>query len=298
MPRPLALLGLATFLVADAVLVWAVVVKSGDDTAPPVDDVVPRTHATASVSPKPVAITASPKAPTVKPAETVLLSISRDETIAMATRQSCDAKQAVNVRVSTDLGKKFVDRQTPVTQILDLKADSRDDLTIVGTDVDCVVGSWASTDQGATWAKLPAIAGWYVDPSRLDKVVSPKRTGKPGCDVISISATSDTFARVTCSNGTILGTGNAGKAWQDLGHLADVRAAVFPAPGNGMALASYQGCAAHGFTTRDGGRTWSKAGCIAGAKAQAIAYSGSTLVAIVDGGVFVSANKGETWTQP
>jgi len=299
----LAIVGLAVFVAVDVVLVGAMALKAGSDSVGRGDENMPtsssRTSAktTAPTTPKPSAEVTEIKAPAVKPAKTRLLSIARDETVMKATRGSCEDKGPAAIRISSDLGKKFVARHSPVVQVLALDAESADKLTVTGADLNCTVGTYVSTDEGRTWTQSFDVEEWHFDPSGVKKVTSPSHTSKPGCDVVSISATDDSLARVACTNGKILGTGTGGKSWDKVGHLDDLRAAVFPAPGNGMALASFQGCAAQGFTTRDGGRTWSEAGCIAGSKAQAIAYNGTTLIAVVNDEIYVSTNKGSTWSQ-
>lgn len=298
MARPLAIVGLAAFVAVDVLLVGAMVLNARSDTVDVGDEPSSNRTPAKTTAPTPKATATPDKAPAIKPAETMLLSIARDETVVFAIRGSCKDTAPAAVRISTDLGKKFVERQSPVVQVLALDVESHDEVVLTGADINCTVGTFRSVDQGRTWIRSLTVEGWHIDGSGVREVTSPSRTNKPGCDVVSISATDDSLARVACTNGKILGTGNGGKSWSKLGRLDDLRAAIFPAPGNGMALASFQGCAAQGFTTRDGGRTWSEAGCIAGEKAQAIAYNGTTLIAAVSNEIYVSTNKGSTWAQP
>ncbi len=299
MSRWLTVTGLVVFVAVDVALVGAVVAKASSDANHPRQAVGPTSKVSSAplktATPSP---SATPAAPAVRPAAAVLLSVARDGTVLTATRHSCKESGPVSVDVSTNLGKSYVERQAPVVQVLSLDALSSKDLRLVGTDSGCTISQFSSTDLGASWTRSLSVDTWFIGPDGDEEVVTPSRTAKPGCDVVSVWPTDASLARVACADGRIRGTGNGGKSWQNLGGLDGLRAAVFPAPGNGMALASFQGCAAQAFTTRDGGRTWSRANCISGTKAQAIAYNGSTLVALVSDQTYISTNRGASWRQP
>ncbi|AWB90823.1 hypothetical protein C3E78_00445 [Aeromicrobium chenweiae] len=284
-------------MIVDAVLVVGAV-RHVNQTPPPVDIPVVRAGETPETPPSP---SSTPEQPDFdfQPARAAAVSVANDDTLLYALRGACkgDNDNAGKVTVSTNGGASTVTVQTGLEEILAVSAVSRTELRIVGADDACDVQRLRSSDGGDTWETDPEDDLWYPDPTSTATVVSPEGRTKPGCTVTSLSQVGDTFARVSCADGVIRGTGD-GKKWLKLGRLDNVRVASFTNFNAGVALAVYQGCAANAFTTRDSGRTWAPGGCISGEPAQAIAASDSGLVAIVDAQLYVSDDAGRKWRQP
>jgi photosystem II stability/assembly factor-like uncharacterized protein len=285
---------LVAFVIADVALVVGVF-RHVDKTPPAAD--MPVAQA--------VIPSASPSAGTGKqqeyrftPAKASSISMSNDQTLLYATRGQCDGDASAKLVLSTNGGASTSTPDTGLKEIVAVSAVSRSELHVVGADGNCDLQRIVSTDGGDSWTPDTTTDVWYPDLADPKKVVSPDGTGKPGCTVTSLSQIGDDFARVSCADGTIRGTGNGGDKWLKLGRLDNVRVASFTTFSTGHALAAYQGCAAREFTTRDGGRTWAAGGCISGEPAQAIGANNATLVAIVADQLYASDNGGKSWDQP
>ncbi len=286
------LLLLAGFLAVDAVL--AVVVLRHVQQDPPESDL------------RGPAATAAPSA-TVRPdgqekfdfnrPSSFSLSVSDDGAVMRALRGRCDGAKAAELVISTDDGRTTSTAETGLQEIVAVSATSKSELRLVGATGDCTVRKLRSVDGGTTWQADPASTLWFPDLAEESMVVSPAGRSDVGCTVTSLSEIDRTFARATCSDGTVRGTGNSGRKWVDLGRLDNVRVASFVSFNTGHALAVFRGCAAQEMTTRDGGRTWKPGGCITGERAQAIAASDSGLMAVVDDELYRSDDAGSSWSQ-
>lgn len=236
------------------------------------------------------------------PASSYLLSLTDDGSLLSARRGQCDGRTQAEVQFSDDGGASLRDVETGLTEVVAVRADSASDLTVVGSQDDCVLRQRTSTDGGSTWQDQYTftgtfdVSGWRLDLDEETVVVSDERSSEPGCSVTSLSEVSDVLARVSCDDGTIIGTGDGGDSWVKLGRLDNVRVASYASPSKAYALAKYQGCAANAFVTRDGGRTWTPGGCISGDPAQALTQSSDRLVARVDGDLYVSRDEGASWS--
>ena len=283
----------AAVVIVDVVLV--VGLMNHVNRTPPRSPDLPRASATQpAASAKPVGQAAY----TFKPARASSISMSNDGTLMYASRGTCDGDAAAKLVVSTNGGASTSTSGTGLQEILAVSAASRSELRVVGADNTCAIKKLISSDGGDSWTADPDNDLWYPDLDDPRRVVSPDGTSKPGCAVTSLSQIGDAFARVSCADGSIRGTGNGGDKWLKLGRLDNVRVAAFSSFNTGYALAVYQGCAAQEFTTRDGGRTWARGGCIGGEPAQAIEASDTGLVAVVDSQLYASDNGGKTWAQP
>lgn len=235
---------------------------------------------------------------TFKAPTSAMMALANDQTLLYAVRGKCGTDQAPKLTISTDGGSSTSTLASGLKEILAVDVVTRSDLHIVGTDTSCVVQKLASTDGGDTWTPDTTNNLWYPAAKDPTTVVSPKGSSKPGCTVTSLSQIGKDFARVSCADGSIRGTGNGGDKWFKLGRLDNVRVANFATFNAGYALAVFQGCAAKEFTTRDGGRTWAPGGCITGEPAQAIASNDTGLVAVVNNSFYASDNSGIKWTAP
>jgi hypothetical protein len=225
------------------------------------------------------------------------LSIAADGTVLRALRGRCDGGKAGELVVSTDRGRSLTVSETGLREIVAVSAESKSELHIVGATASCALRKLASADAGTSWQPEPASPLWHVALDDSSEVVSPNGRTDAGCTVTSLAQIDASFARVTCSDGRIRGTGNGGRRWLDLGRLDNVRVASFSSFNTGHALAVYQGCAAQEMTTRDGGRTWRPGGCISGERAQAVGAQDGALMAVVDGKLYVSEDAGASWKE-
>lgn len=285
---------LVAFVLVDAVLVVGVLRHV--NKTPPAADLPAAAAVKPSASPSPG--TSKQQDYRFEPASASSISMANDQTLMYAHRGRCDGGASAELVLSTDGGASTTTPDTGLKEIVAVSAVSRSELHVVGADSNCDLQRLVSTDGGDSWAPDTSTDVWYPDLDDPKKVVSPEGTSKPGCIVTSLSQIGDDFARASCADGTIRGTGNGGDKWLTLGRLDNVRVASFTTFNAGYALAVYQGCAAQEFTTRDGGRTWAPGGCITGEPAQAIGANDTGLVAIVDSQLYVSDNGGKSWAQP
>jgi len=289
-------LALAAFLIADLALVVAVYRHVNADPA----SVALPSPASADADPKPTEEPAKDEenqdAFEFNPVQSHVLSLANDGGLLAARRGQCDGKTTAEVQASDDYGKSLRKVDTGLTEVVAVQADSSSDMTVVGADESCQLRQRTTTDGGSTWLDEFTITLWHPD-LKDDKVVgSGAGTSKPGCTVTSTNQVSDTLARVSCDDGVIIGTGDGGSSWVDLGRLDNVRVTTYASPSKAYALAKYQGCAANAFVTRDGGRSWTPGGCISGDPAQALAQSSDRLMAQVDGKLYVSRDEGASWS--
>jgi hypothetical protein len=291
---------LAAFVVVDVVLVVGAV-RHVNGT--PARSDLPAAGASASPTPSPSAATSAGGSQQLpydfSAAEAVAMSAANDGTIVYGSRGRCTGP-ATTVQVSTDGGADFAPSQTGLTTTLAVRAKDAASIAVVGTTSDCEVRQVVSSDGGKTWTRVDDVDLWHPDPDDTSTVVTPSRRSDPaeGCVVTSVSQVTDRSGRVSCSDGSLFGSGDDGTTWVPLGRLDNVRVSTFLTPSAGYALARYNGCAANAFSTTDGGVTWTPGGCISGEPARAIAATSSTLFAVVDEGVYSSTNNGLAWTQP
>lgn len=232
------------------------------------------------------------------PPRLVSLHLGRDDTVVRTVRGSCFTAAAPSVEVSEDQGAEFTTLDVPVAAVLGVSVADRQSVTIVGADDDCAAVQYATQDGGQTWTQNFTVDQWHLAARGTEGVVSTQTESAPGCEVLGLHPLDTTTARVTCSDGTILGTGDGGESWAELGELGGLRRGSFYAPGNAVALAAYEGCGAQSFTTRDAGRTWSEGVCLGEGGAEALGASPTLVVAQVGGELFVSSDRGATWSQP
>jgi photosystem II stability/assembly factor-like uncharacterized protein len=292
--KALARGAIAAFVVADIALV--VGMFQHVQQTPPSDGLP--AAATVTPSSEPSVDAGRQQEFTFQPAKASSISLSNDQTMLYAIRGQCDGDSPAKLVLSTNGGASTSTPDTGLKEILAVSAVSRSELHVVGADADCNVRRLTSSDGGDSWTPDTSSDVWYPDLDDATKVVSPDGSGKPGCTATSLSQIGTDFARVSCADGTIRGTGNGGDKWLKLGRLDNVRVASFRTFNAGYALAVYQGCAAQEFTTRDGGRTWAAGGCISGEPAQAIGANDTVMVAVVANQLYTSDNAGKSWAQP
>jgi hypothetical protein len=281
---------IAAFVVIDIALVAAARIHVFG--TPPESDIPVSQVADAPTSAPGEQVAYSPDVPRM-----AAVSLANDGFAVSGVRGVCDAKaEPATVRVSERSGKHAAAKPSGLTTILAAQVGNGAAIALVGQNADCDVVQVESRDGGRTWAEVDDVSLWHVDPQDARRVVSPKGVGKPGCEVVSVSHVTGGTARVACADGTLMGTGDFGKSWTQLGTLTNVRQVAFTTPSAGTALARHNGCAAHAFTTADGGASWVEGGCIAGEPAQGLAASTNGFAALVDDDLYVSGDAQE-WTQ-
>jgi photosystem II stability/assembly factor-like uncharacterized protein len=283
------LLGL--LLLLDVALIITVV--GHVNAEPPASDI------TATASPTPTGQNDAQIAFDYTPKDAMFLDVANDGTLVLGVRGTCKDDSGA-VRVSADSGATLEPTDTGLSKILAVQAAPDGNLAVVGLDDTCSVAQVSSTDGGDTWLPDLEPTLWYPSPDDVYDVVSPQGTGSPDCTVTSLSQIDDDFARVTCADGAIRGTGDGGDEWSPLGRLDNVRVATFTSPTKAYALARYAGCAAQVFATDDAGETWKKRSCLTGDPAQAIAANDTDLIAVVgdDPELFTSDDRGTEFSAP
>lgn len=280
---------LVLFLIVDVILV--VLVYRHVNQPPPASDVaVEETAAPDQVDNEQTAFEFDPSTAAV-------LDVANDGTLVLATRGACDGVPATVV-TGTENGAAMTPRSPGLQTVLSAAITPEGDVVLVGTEANCQPVQLRSTDGGASWEEDDEISLWYPSPTDVRTVVAPDGTAsEPQCSVSSLSQVDANFARVTCVDGVVRGTGNAGAEWVVLGRLDNIRTATFTTFDTGYALARFEGCAAFLFTTTDSGATWTDRSCIVGDPARAVAASDTLLVSVVgtDPKVFVSDDGGDTF---
>ena len=289
MSRRVGLPLLVLFLIVDVILV--VLVYRHVNQPPPSSDVV------LEETPAPEQVDNEQTAFEFDPSTAAVLDVTNDGTVVWATRGSCQGAPG-SVMTGTGNGASMTPRSPGLQTVLSAAITAEGDVVLVGTKGDCVPVQLRSTDGGASWDEDDEISLWYPSPTDVRTVVAPNgTTSEPQCSVSSLSQVDGNFARVTCVDGVVRGTGNAGAEWVVLGRLDNIRTATFTTFDTGYALARFEGCAAFLFTTTDSGATWTDRSCIVGDPARAVAASDTALVAVVgtDPKTFVSDDGGDSF---
>ncbi|MGJ9421477.1 hypothetical protein [Aeromicrobium sp. CF3.5] len=302
MKRTIAVMALVVFLVIDAVLLVVLFQQMGDArVSQNGDQPVSASTPTASDTPDPEA--AGPAA----------LEQIDDGLLARISRGRCTGQSAPLLEVSADQGATFNEVALPllddtenlaIRSVLQVRASSATDLTLVGSNQQCEERQFSTDDGGASWTESDSLSppstarGWYVDASGTG-VVSPTGGSDLGCDVVALGAVSDRNAKVACADGTIRGTDSNGDEWVLLGTLDGVSAMTFTALSDGYAIAPSDDCEAAAFVTASTGLEWESVGCVADqGSVQGLVGTEGRLSALIDGDVLVSTDQGQTWDSP
>lgn len=260
----------------------------------------PSTGPRASESPTPSASAAESEEPTADPDPLVppgrvLLALAPDGTVLIGGAGTCDEPadpQLTVIRAGSDAVRPLAAVEE-LTAVLAVGAESRGELMVVGTDRDCAVRAYRG-GAGQPWTSGPAQGEWY-----LDTTADPAGVHAPGgpvevpCTPVDLSTLD--AVRVLCDDGRIVGTGDVGETWVDLGRLEDATAMAFQGPSRGIALARTDDCPAAALETADGGSSWETLGCLEGETGRAVALRGDVAVAVVDDVVWHSDDGGESW---
>ena len=298
MRNPLVRVFVVVFLLLDValgVLAWRHV-TSGQSTDAPTGGTVGTAPDPAVVIPNPVASKGTDDFQPQEPATATLLDASSDVLI-VATTGVCDGT-APTVLVSEDGGESLAPVKPDVSRVLAVSVQTNGDLKIVGADDDCEAVGLTSDDGGATWDTAPIGTGWYRDPESPTALVVANGSTDVGCQVMSVSDVSTSVARVSCDDGSVRATDDAGESWTTLGGLTAVRAVDFRSTTGGVALVQTDDCAVSAFLTVDGGQTWEQRGCADGQVGRAVLDQSDRILASVDATVSESTDGGLTWNPP
>ncbi|MEP6526098.1 MAG: hypothetical protein ABJA86_02965 [Nocardioidaceae bacterium] len=225
-----------------------------------------------------------------------------ESVVLRASPGSCKTGDKPALELSTDAGATFkpTAETLDVAQVLRVVVDSASDVWFVGTDDTCSPSIWHWDGAGSGWSQSPGSAGaWHMVPAAGSFSVHAL-TGRVGvdCAVASLSPIDGQTARVLCTSGTVLGTADSGSSWVNLGHLDGAQVMDYDSTASGLALGSTPSCHVQAFTTSDGGSVWTPTDCLDGAHAQALAYHDGSAIALVDDGVLISGDGGQTWSAP
>ncbi|MDQ3663928.1 MAG: hypothetical protein M3353_04620 [Actinomycetota bacterium] len=301
--------GIVALVIADAALVLLAILHvtgyaGGSSTDAPRLGKVPDS----SVGPGQGQGQGRPNNPASSPLETgpVLLDAAADGTILRAGRGSCgdDASGPPPViDMSTDGGATVdpVDLGRPVGDVLRVSAGGANDLFLVGADpAACALAIYNSTDGGESWLPSPGTAGaWHIASVGTRRVHTPGGSAPVGCDVLALSAYSESGARVLCTDGELRGTASGGTSWVGLGSLQGAVDIGYETPADGWAIATTRDCPAAVLRTADGGVDWEETACLdAEGEPQALSVAGRLIVVQVGGELLTSSDDGVTFAQP
>lgn len=293
------MVALVVFLAIDVVLLVLLLQKTSDAR---VETGIDESVATSTP--------AAPKSSDPEAAGPTALEAIDDGLLARISRGRCSAESSPLVEVSADQGATFDEVALPlldeadnttIRSVLQLRASSATNMTLVGSDEQCEERQFSTTDGGASWSESDSLTppssarGWYVDASGTG-VVSPAGGSDPGCDVVALGAVSERNAKVACADGSIRGTDNNGDEWVLLGTLDGVSALTFTALSDGYAIAPSDDCEAAAFTTASTGLQWRAVGCVSDeGVVEGLVGTEGQLFALVDGDVLVSIDQGQSW---
>ncbi|MDQ3155662.1 MAG: hypothetical protein M3Q98_02905, partial [Actinomycetota bacterium] len=227
----------------------------------------------------------------------VLLSTDMGGATARVVRGNCASGVTPYLEFAPQIHKGLRGLPVPASEVLDIAVTKSGRITLVGLD-DACNGPYLYTLEpgGFAWVTAFPDQDWYLT-VRRGRIHTPGGDESPGCSrVATLSVLGGTIARVACTDGTLFGTMNNGNSWKKLGTLPDLRAVDYSSPSVGVALARFEGCPAQAFLTRDGGKSWTKQGCINGSRADTLAFNGLGWVAQVSGVLYVSLDYGKTWS--
>lgn len=297
-----AIAAFAVFLMVDLTLLVVLYEHVHGERAAVGDEPIP-----SSVTGPPSPAVADTKAPDGR----VGLVLSDSGILARVWQGRCVRGSRPRIEISRDAGKVFEEIALPllsegegagsdkkdetVRTVLQIRADSPDEITVVASDDQCVARRFDTKDGGQSWTPSNTIKTWYIDAAGTG-VVSPDGPSDPGCSVAALSLLSDRNVKVACDDGTIRGTDNNGDEWVTLGSLNGVAGLTIPTLRDGFAVAPEAGCKSRAFVTADAGGQWDAAGCIARKHAAtSMVGTAGALFALVGNDVHFSDDAGKTW---
>jgi len=290
--------GVAALVVVDVALVaLAVQQVRGNDIAASDDN-------DASDGPTPVVTEPSPDRPDRESPDPgpVLLDAAADDTVLRAGRGSCGESESPLIEVSSDSGATFdpVDLREPPVDVLGVSASSASDLFLVGADAACLPVIYRSTDGGENWVSAPGSGGaWHLAAVGVRRVHAPSGSVPVGCDVLALSAFSDSGARVLCTDGLLRGTADGGRSWVGLGGLPGAVDIAYQTPADAWGLAATSECPAAVLQTADGGADWEETACLdTDGEPYAVSVADGVVLAQIGGDLLTSSDGGATFAQP
>jgi hypothetical protein len=248
--RAAGVVAIVAFLVLDAVLVYFALTSTG-----PVEEPARAGRAPTS-APSPSAEGADPAAEEEEPAEPVaalvvpalsrLLAPASDSVAWRALTQACDSP--VTVQRTEDSGVTWVDQPVAAEEaraVLALRALDEFSLrAVTGAGESCEAQSVESFSSGEFWAPATvAAASWFHSPTDPAAIVGQGGAVESPCAGVSaLAAVSPTEAAVSCTDGALFLTVDAGASWTDAEAGDGVVAVAANASGYTVAKTGVDGC--------------------------------------------------------
>ena len=231
------------------------------------------------------------------------LSLAEDGSFIRAIAGSCKKGVAPEVEISANRGREFeTTRVEGVTEVLQVSAVDRGNLSLVGTDVSCAPTLYATEDGGESWttSKEGADSLWFATPdgSRALAVHAPGGLTETPCKPLAVSAVTTDTLRILCTSGQILGTADVGATWITLGSLPRATDVHFSSASQGYAVAQQRACSTAVLETVDGGFSWSRLNCLGNGAPRAITAAGDIIGVQVGRSLNVSTDSGVSWAVP
>jgi hypothetical protein len=282
------LFGLAVFAIVDVLLLAWLFTR---DSAPVTGE--PTTGETGQVKARPPVD------------ESVSLVRGESFTLLRIHPSDCSGETIPKLEISSTEGERFrevglpvdEDRGPAIRSVLAVAAKSPDELTLLGTNLDCKKRGFSSDDGGESWKRADVSFDWYIAPDGKS-VTSPSRTSSPDCEPIGLDFTDDANAKVVCKSDSLVATSDGGASWAAVGELNGIRAASFVKLRTGVAIAARKDCQSQAFRTEDAGVSWTEVDCIdKEAEAQAL-IGGATKMYATDGSsTWISEDLGDKWSE-
>lgn len=244
-------------------------------------------------------------------ANTVLMDMANDGSVIRAVRGSCgpasetaeaddDSPLPAPVAVSHDFGETWEEVPPEVTElahaVVRVAARGSSRSWFVTADEGCELIEHDAAAGAADWSTSSPEGAWALPTDALAmQLVAPGGVVDIDCTPRYIAAIDAKHAVVACTDGQLLATADSGVSWDGVAGVPGVVAISFVGTNTGYALAATDECAAQVLTTSDGAGAWEEAACLDGDEAQAITAAGTTVLALVDGDVQRSDDKGATW---
>lgn len=235
------------------------------------------------------------------------IRLSDDGYIVRSWRGSCSEAGRAKLEISTDGGVSFDEVALPVLKegakapvvraLLNVSAESRDEITIVGSDKTCATKFYRTKDGGKSWDEQDQYEGWYLNATGSEVGIDGTVT-RPGCTVVRIAPVNEQNAKVLCDNGDVLGTNDLGEEWAVLGSLPDGTDISFASLRDGVGVQKTADCDVQLVSTGDAGGTWDDVSCVvkkSDRPADTMTSSGGYIVVQVDGVIYVSTDAGDSW---
>lgn len=273
------------------------------DAVPTTDPEPVRTTATAtaSASPKQTATPKPTRVPTSKPesvdAPAWVVGASKD-LVVRAPQRTCTAKGPTSITVIGGNGEA-VDREVAgLRAVGGFHVTGPRSIVLVGVDGACERVGYGTEDRGRTWKaldKVPSI--WSVVPGDTSELHAPSGQVKVPCAPSSVTGLDDSVARLSCTDGRLLGTITGGADWSILGNNPGLKTVGFVSSGSALAFVDAAECeGVQVAASSNGGTRFTPSYCAEGVGPWGLVTGAGTAVVTGLDMVFRSTDGGKTWT--